>query len=89
MKNHQISATLHWTVAYHFSLGTQPGSMVHVEPRKKSYFNVYIVVKVFKDSLDQYAGKKERGQLSYWREGWQLSESRTYCLEEACCLADG
>lgn len=35
MKNHHISATLHWTVAYLFSLGTQPGSMVHVEPRKK------------------------------------------------------
>lgn len=63
MKNHQISATLHWTVAYYFSLGAQPSSMVHQETRKKSYLNVYIAVKVFKSSLEQHTGANYREVL--------------------------
>lgn len=63
MKNHQISATLHWKAAYHFSLGTQPGSTVYVETTEKSYLNVYIGATVFEGSLDQRAGANYREAL--------------------------
>lgn len=56
MKNHEVSATLHQTLTYCFSLGTQPDSTVYVEATKKSQADVYIGAKVFEGRLDQCEG---------------------------------
>lgn len=79
MKNHQVSATLHWTLTYCFSLGTQPDSMVYVEAPQKSHLDVYIRAKVFEGRLDQCEG------ANHWERNGN-SDLRTHYLGQAHCL---